>query len=236
MACLVGYGKVRSTPGVDRAAASAASAACVSLQQQWQLLYNLSSVNRKQRILAAFHGDAVDTVPFCPNLYYWFYNRLTTGALPSQLAGAQHPFDALRALGADILARWDTQHATREVFTSGEFLEEYRGESSFDSPLVTAFNIYPPHTNKRRRKFVTPYGALTQTWTLTETAGADFESEHWWKDWSEYAAVKFMLEARDYVFDAARFHRWVERVGEDGVVMVHVTQSPLKTFHWLADS
>ena len=66
----------------------------------------------KQRILAAFHGERPDTVPFCPNLYYWFYNRLASGTLPPALAGARHPFDALRALGADILARWDTERAT----------------------------------------------------------------------------------------------------------------------------
>jgi hypothetical protein len=69
-----------------------------------------------QRILAAFHGERPDRVPFCPNLYYWFYNHLATGTLPPALEGAQHPFDALRALGADILARWDTQHATQPGF------------------------------------------------------------------------------------------------------------------------
>ena len=188
----------------------------------------------KQRILASFHGERPDTVPFCPNLYYWFYNRLATGTLPPQLAGARHPFDALRTLGADILARWDTEHATREVYTAGKFSEEYSGESACERPLVTAFNRYPPHTSQRRRTFATPYGTLTQTWTLTGQAGADFESEHWWKDWSEYQSIRFLLEAREYAFDAAEFHRWVEAVGDDGVMMAHITQSPLKALHWLA--
>jgi uroporphyrinogen-III decarboxylase len=65
-------------------------------------------------------------------------------------------------------------------------------------------------------------------------AGADFISEYWWKDWSEYEAVRFMLQSGKYVFDAAEFHRWGERLGDDGVMMVYLTQSPLKTFHWLA--
>jgi hypothetical protein len=190
----------------------------------------------KERLLSAFRGEMPDTVPFSPNLYYWFYNHLARGTLPPELAEARHPFDALRALGADILARWDTQQATREIYTGGQFREEYRGESRFHRPLVTAFNIYPPHTNKRLRKIVTPYGTLSQTWTLTEEAGADFESEHWWKDWSEFEAVRFLLESREYVFDAAEFHHWTEVAGEDGLVMAHVTQSPLKTFHWLAGS
>jgi uroporphyrinogen-III decarboxylase len=75
---------------------------------------------------------------------------------------------------------------------------------------------------------------LTQTWEYTREAGADFESEHWWKSWDDYPAVRFLLEAREYAFDAADFRRWVERVGNDGVMMVHLTQSALKTFHWLA--
>jgi uroporphyrinogen decarboxylase-like protein len=188
----------------------------------------------RQRILAAFRGEAPDTVPFSPNIYYWFYHHLMTGQLPSDVAGARHPFDVLRFLGADILARWDTQRVTRERLTAGEYSEEFRGDSAQDQPAVTAFNVYPPHTSERHSRFATPYGTLTQTWILTEEAGADFIADYWWKDWSEYDAVRFMLESTEYEFDAAGFHRWVKLIGDDGVMMVHATQSPLKTFHWLA--
>jgi hypothetical protein len=188
----------------------------------------------RERILAAFHGAAPDTVPFAPNIYYWFYNRKVRGTLPEEIAGAAHPFDVLRHLGADILARWDTQHCTREWYSAGELRDSFSGDSPFEHPVTTAFNIYPPHRNTRRREFVTPYGTLTHTWTLSEQAGADFESEYWWKTWDQYAAVRFLLESREYSFDRECFRRWVERVGDDGVMMVHVTESPLKTFHWLA--
>jgi len=191
-------------------------------------------VTGRERILAAFQGGALDTVPFAPNIYYWFYNHQVRGTLPEEIAGAEHPFDVLRYLGADILARWDTQYATKEVYSAGEFRDAFGGASRFDRPVTTAFNIYPPHTNARLRKFVTPHGTLTHTWTLSEEAGADFESEFWWKDWSDYRAIRFLLESREYVFDAAEFRSWKNRVGGDGVMMVHLTQSPLKTFHWLA--
>ncbi len=186
------------------------------------------------RLMAAFHGGSPDTVPFSPNLYYWFYNHYTNGTMPDELDGACHPLDALRALGADVLARWDTQHATRELYREGEFYDEFAGNSRYERTLVTAFNIYPPHRNLRCRRFVTPHGALTHTWTLSEHAGADFESEYWWKDWSEYRSVRFLLETRDYEWDRELFRNWAERVGTDGLVMVHLTQSPLKTFFWLA--
>jgi hypothetical protein len=140
----------------------------------------------------------------------------------------------LRFLGADILARWDTQSATRGVFKDGEYSETFSGKSNIDRPAVTAFNIYPPRKTRRHQRFVTPHGALTQAWTFTEESGADFISEYWWKDWAEYDAIRFMLEATDYVFEGDEFHRWAQRVGDDGIMMAHATESPLKRFHWLA--
>ena len=188
----------------------------------------------KERILTAFRGETPDTVPFCPNMYYWFYHHLVTGTLPEELRGARHPLDALRILGADILARWDTQHSTRRVFTAGEFSEEFGGHTRLEEPAVTSFNIYPPHRSEVRSRYKTPHGTLSQTWIFSEEAGADFLAEYWWKDWNQYEAVRFMLESTRYEFDPADFDRWAARAGDDGVVMAHVTQSPLKTFHWLA--
>jgi uroporphyrinogen-III decarboxylase len=191
-------------------------------------------MNGRQRILAAFRGEQPDTVPFAPNIYQWFYYHYRNGTLPADVSNATHPYDVLRFLGAEILARWDTFWATRHVYTAGEFHEEYVGDTNWDQPLVTAFNIYPPHKTGLRKRFVTPHGTLTQMWNYMPEAGADFESKYWWTEWEEYEAVRFLVEARDYVFDAAEFDRWVKRVGDDGVVMVNLTESPLKALHWLA--
>ncbi len=193
-----------------------------------------NTMTGKERILAAFRGESADFVPFSPNLYQWFYYHYTNRTLPAEVAHTEHPFDVLRHLGADILARWDTQWATKVVYTNGEYSEEYVGHSDWDKPLITAFNVYPPHKTGRRRKFETPYGTLTQTWSYTNKAGADFESKYWWTDWEEYEAVRFMMESTDYVLDTDEFHRWVERVGDDGIVMLNLTESPLKRLHWLA--
>lgn len=188
----------------------------------------------RERILAAFRGEQPDYVPFAPNIWQWFYYHQTHNSLPPELAEARHPVDALRCLGADILARWDTQHSVRTVYKAGEFTEEYAGDGDWDDVMVTSFNRYPAHKSQCRRKFVSPEGTLTQTWEYTREAGADFEAEHWWKTWDEYPAVLFMLEAREYAFDENHFRAWVERVGNDGLVMLHLTESPLKAFHWLA--
>jgi len=189
----------------------------------------------KERLLAALRGERPDTVPFAPNLYHWFYYHRARGTLPPELRGATHPYDALRALGADILARWDTQHATREVYTAGEYRREYVGDTDRASEVVLTFNTYPPHRDRCRQEFVTPYGTLTQEWTFARETGTEFETKHWWTDFdSEYRAVRFMLEAKDYQFDPALFRTWVERTGGDGLVMLKSNESPLKMLHWLA--
>jgi hypothetical protein len=195
----------------------------------------------RKRILAAFNGGAADLVPFAPNIYLWFYYHRYHGTLPAELADAQHPFDVLRHLGADILARWDTQWAVKEVYNAGEYRSEFVDQGGVPTsalpagvPTTTSFNIYPPGTNEHRRRFVTPHDTLTQTWAFTAESAADFEAKYWWTDWDEYEAVRFMLEARDYTYDAELFRDWFRRVGDDGVVMCHITQSPLKMLHWLA--
>ena len=187
----------------------------------------------RERILAALKGEKTDFVPFAPNLYLWFYYHQLKGTLPVELADAKHPLDAVRLLGGEIFARWDTQWATREKYAAGEFSDEYVGEN-WDRVTVTAFNHYPAGTNQRRRKFVTPYGTLSHVWTFTPETGTDFEDEYWWKDWEEYSAIRYMLESTEYEFDPAMFREWKKSAGDDGVVMANITESPLKRLHWLA--
>ena len=43
---------------------------------------------------------------------------------------------------------------------------------------------------------------LASSLSCTAESAADFEAKYWWTDWDEYEAVRFMLEARDYVLDA----------------------------------
>jgi uroporphyrinogen-III decarboxylase len=188
----------------------------------------------QERILAAFRGQPVDRVPFAPNIYQWFYVRRAQGTLPPQLADARHPIDALRVLGADILTRWDTQASTRAVFSAGRLEETYGGDSPSPETRITAYNAYPPGSNECVRRFHTPFGPLTERWSYSESAVADFEAEFMWKDWDDYRRIRYFLEARDYTFDAPHFYAWQDRVGSDGAVMVHLTQSPWKTLHWLA--
>lgn len=188
----------------------------------------------KQRLLAAFRGEKPDVVPYAPNICRWFYCNQLTGSLPPELVDAEHPFDVLRHLGAEILARWDAYWLTRTVYRDGEYTEEFTGQSDVERPMVTSFNVFPPGRTERHRKFVTPHGTLTNSWRFSEEAAADFETTHWWNTWEQYDAVRFMLESRDYEFDSEAFDRLVDEVGDDGLIMLSVTESPLKRLFWLA--
>ena len=79
----------------------------------------------QERILAAFNGGGTDLVPFAPNICVSFYYHRYHGTLPTELAHTQHPFDVLRRLDADILARWDTRWAVKEVYNAGEYHSEF---------------------------------------------------------------------------------------------------------------
>jgi hypothetical protein len=191
-------------------------------------------MNGRERILAAFHGETPDQVPFAPNIYQWFYVNQQQGTLPEEVADARHPFDVLDVLDADILARWDAQRLTKKVYAAGEFHEEWTGESDWDQELVTAFNVFPPHRTQRHLTFETPHGVLTNTWKFSDLAGADYESKHWWTKWEEYDAVRFMMESLDYIFQPDKFAKMAGWVGDRGVMMADITESPLRRLFWLA--
>lgn len=189
----------------------------------------------KERLLAALRGGQPDFVPFAPNLYHWFYYHRARNTLPPELHGAVHPYQALRALGADLLARWDTMHATRTVYSAGEYSRMPVGETDRATEVVLTFNTYAPGHDRYRQTFKTPYGVLQQEWTFEREQGTEFETKHWWTDFDEeYRAIRFMLEAREYQFDSALFHGWVDKTGDDGLVMLAINESPLKMLHWLA--
>jgi hypothetical protein len=66
-----------------------------------------------KRILAAMRGEQPGYEPFASNFSHCFCFHKSRGTLQPELHDATHLFDALRTLGVDILARWDTSYATR---------------------------------------------------------------------------------------------------------------------------
>jgi len=192
-----------------------------------------------ERLLCAMNGERPDTVPWAPNLHQWFYvNRLRV-TLPDDLRHCASPLDVLRHLGAEILTRWDGQVKGRGFpgenarFAACRMTVAWDGPRP-DRPLVTAFNTYTGGTVLRRR-LETPHGALTQAWRFEPETGADFEEEHWWKDFDgEYDAVRALVEDRHYNVDPSDAAAAQASVGTDGLVLQEIPESPLKLLYWLA--
>ncbi len=199
-------------------------------------------MNGRERLLAALTGEQPDAIPFAINLWQWFYATRSRNALPAEIAHAQHPLDVLRYLGADILDRWDPFFCTREVYPPGMYFEQYvstlrdpQRAQTVANGMMTSYNYYPPGTDTRQREWHTSEGRLTQVWEYSPDAQTDFENEYLWKDFdSEYGAVRCLVEARDYAFDGEQWAGWVARLGNDGLAMLKVNETPLKALHWLA--
>jgi len=199
-------------------------------------------VNGRQRLLAALSGEQPDAIPFAINLWQWFYANQSIGKLPAELSSARHPLDVLRYLGAEVFDRWDPFFCTREVYPAGLYSEEYvatlkdpAARATVAQGMMTSYNYYPPGRDTRRRRWTTPYGELTQTWEYSPEALTDFEAEYLWKDFeTQYEAIRYVVEARDYTFDGAQWAEWVARIGDDGLPMLKINETPLKALHWLA--
>ena len=186
----------------------------------------------KERILKTLAGEHTDRVPFVPNIWQWFHVNRLSGKLPAKLQGLSDPVEALRKLGADVFSKFDGQ-VVHERLDGCCLSVSHDGEPT-DPSLWTSFVDFGGWSIRRDR-VETPHGLLTHTWRYQPEAGAPFEAEHWWKDFSrDYHSVRAWLLARRFEVDFDALRRGLDKVGDDGVILLQLLPSPLKLFHWLA--
>ena len=189
-------------------------------------------MNGKQRILSALAGEQPDRVPFAPNIWQWFYVNQFNGTLPKAIEGAEDPIQVLKTMGADIFSKWDSGSPTPHYRTC-EHSVSFEGDLPTGKRLWTSFAAFDKGTIRRER-IVTPFGALTHTWEYRPESGAPFESEHWWKDFSEYPAIRYWLDDTEWHPEMDALRAGIKRLGDDGTFIYQLLPSPLKQFHWLA--
>ncbi len=186
----------------------------------------------KERILSAISGERSDRIPFVPNIWQWFYARQLKGTLPPPVSKCQHPIEALRIIGADVLSKFEGK-AQSVAFRNCELRTEFLG-GEIGRPLVWAgFTTFEGRT-RRRESLQTPLGNLSHEWEYQTEAGTAFEKEHWWKDWSEFDVVRYWLKNSEFRLDLTSLMRGLSLVGDDGIVLFQLLETPLKKFHWLA--
>jgi hypothetical protein len=194
--------------------------------------YGAGVVNSRDRILTVLAGAAPDRVPFTPNVWQWFYTNQARGTLPAELRECAGPVEMLRAIGADVLSKFDG-------IALAERLNVCRLSVSFEDdggpkPAWTSFTTFEGG-NVRRETLETPHGVLTHVWKYEPSAGAPFEAQHWWKEFDrEFAAVRAWVADACWELDRDAWRRGLEHVGDDGIVLFQLPPTPLKRFHWLA--
>ena len=188
----------------------------------------------KDRILATLAGNRADRVPFVPNIWQWYYVNEFKGTLPraASVKHCRNPIEALRALGADVFSKFEGK-VSAQTYRDCEYTVESAGEDLGRARLWSSFTWFEGRSLKHER-IGTPFGTLSHTWEYQRKTGAPFEREHWWKDWPEYAAVRYWMEHTDTRVDLALLRRNLEFIGDDGTVLLQLLESPLKKFHWLA--
>ena len=197
----------------------------------------MSEMTGKQRLLAAMRGGSVDRVPFALNAWQWFYAHQFHGQLPPEFAHCRTAIEFHKAIGADILTRWDGQIKGRAGlgahvrFPRCRFTREEFGEP-IDRPVRTAFNDYR-RLGGVRSTIETPHGTLSQAWRFEPQTCADFEEEFWIKDISrDLPALRFVVADRSYDFEMEDYERDLAAIGDAGVIAIEIPESPIKMLHW----
>lgn len=190
-------------------------------------------MNGKQRILQTLGGETPDRVAFVPNIWQWFHVNQRRGTLPAALAGLENPVDALRAMSADVLSKFDGM-VLREVLHECRRGTTYEGVLPDRQTLWTSWGDFTGGSI-RRDCVETPVGTLHHAWRYEAEAGAPFETEHWLKDFDrDYPAVKVWMKDADWELDHRALQSGLENVGDDGLILLQTLPTPLKQFHWLA--
>lgn len=183
----------------------------------------------KSRILKAFHGEAVDRLPYVPRIDLWYLANSVAGTLPPQHAGrTQHEIS--RAEG------WALHH--KYAFASvGEHPDHallHRGIGIYRTRDTVVDFVLPKDVEVRVRlegaltrvEYHTPAGMVSNTLRYDESMkrlgiSIPLHAEHLIKSARDYVPVCHLFEHMDVVPAFERFTYWSnEEMRDDGVPVV----------------
>lgn len=171
---------------------------------------------RRENLRRILRGEQPEWVPFAPNFNQWFQHHRRHGTLPQELAACDDYVAALKAIDADIFTR-NINGGVRVAFDGVEpLIEQVAGDQG-------------PRTITRWR---TPHGELRSIVEAQPKMSTEYQVEDLIKDWDrDGKAYLWLLERMRYAWDTAQFERIDRAVGDDGLVLVPVGQTPLKHLH-----
>ncbi len=180
----------------------------------------------RSRMLAAFRGESVDTLPYVPRLDLWYLANATSGTLPRQYVGRRMN-EIARAEGWAVYFRFADDQLSEE--DRPKYL--HRGIGLYASRDTVYDIIFPRDVEIRVRRdggrqrveYHTPLGMVSATVHYDVEAqklGITIPTivEHLIKTPADYAPAGYLFEHLDVKPNFERFNRWsAEEIRDDGV-------------------
>ncbi|MCL4534019.1 MAG: uroporphyrinogen decarboxylase family protein [Bacteroidetes bacterium] len=168
----------------------------------------------KQRIMAAFRGEPVDFVPWCPRWELWYDAAKLDGRLPEKYKDWDI-YDVARDFGMGLRPRRGAPNAYKLVRRNVE--------------IVTRQDGYFTHTEYR-----TPIGTATTLYQITPELESQGVRGRMVKDMirekKDYDVVQYIVENTEVVPTPDDLAGLEKRIGDDGIVFVSALNSPMHTF------
>jgi hypothetical protein len=171
---------------------------------------------RRENLLTLLRGGRPQWTPCTINLSQWFDHHQTFHSLPDELKNAQNHLEALRHLGCDIFSR-NLDGGWRAEYQGVE--QEHRTEPGQEGPT----HIRIVHT---------PFGDLRHIQASQSKQSTSYAVEDLVKNWEQDGdAILWMTQRLRCHWDAQTFEAIDDRIGDDGLVLLPVTGTPMKMVH-----
>lgn len=161
----------------------------------------------RQRLSAIVRHEQADRLPWAPKFNTWFQAHLRRGDMPDMLRDCEDWYDAARLIGVDIFDKCGAVY--REVRSSVKVVEEQDGPRS----VV---------------RYITPIGELyTIRQEVEDYAHSLYVTKYPITSLEDIRIYRYMLEDTIYEPCYEHFMAAEARIGDDGITMTNLPDSPL---------
>ena len=175
------------------------------------------SITKRENLRRILRGESPAWVPFALNFRQWFQHHDDNDSLPEELAGGGDYLDAMKILDADIFSR------NLGIGLQKEYVDGCAPQ------VETVDGQQGPRTITR---WTTPHGELCSVSETQTAITASYEVEDLVKDWDRDGRAYLWIQERlRRTWDPAPFEAMDARVGDDGLVLVSLGNTPLKKLH-----
>ncbi len=167
----------------------------------------MTAMTPRQRLLATLRHGRADRIPWAPKFATWLSAHILRNDVPEMLHGCTHWHDAARRIGVDIFDKCGAVY--REVYSSTKVTEEKK-----DNLIVTRYR--------------TPHGELrTVREQVQDYAHTIYLTEYPVKTPDDLRTWLYILDDTRYEACPEDFLAADREIGDDGITMSHLPDSPL---------